>query len=141
MKARRRQHGFTLLEAIVALALFASLGLALFSLINTNLQSLNRIRAHADQADAVRNALDWMELVNPAQTPEGSTEIGDTRIQWQAQTLEPLRDGAGYPGGIGLYQVGLYNTKVTLTYGAGGTFTFNLRQTGYTQVRQPEIPL
>ncbi|MFN7475909.1 MAG: prepilin-type N-terminal cleavage/methylation domain-containing protein [Burkholderiales bacterium] len=43
MKVRRGDFGFTLLEAIVALVLLTTAGLALFSWINNGFDSLQRI--------------------------------------------------------------------------------------------------
>ncbi len=43
-RSQNRQHGFTLIEAIVALVLIATAGMALFSWINSNIITLNRIQ-------------------------------------------------------------------------------------------------
>jgi general secretion pathway protein I len=134
------ERGFSLLEAIVALVVIASSGLALYSWINSNLISLARIEATARRAGAVQNALDLMAQINPAAQTSGNLLINGLTIEWNAEELEPLRDGVGYPGGIGLYQIGLFDTEVRVSQEEREIASFTLRQVGYEQVREFRIP-
>jgi general secretion pathway protein I len=136
------QRGFTLIEAIVALVLIATTGMALFSWINTNIISLNRVQLANAQSGATANVLEYMAGVNPMATPQGSATLGDYRITWDATVEEAARDGAGYPYGLSLYQIALYHTKVTvLQDGSKPWFDFSLTQTGYKRVRSQAAPI
>ena len=130
------QHGFTLLEAIVALALFASTGIALLSWINTNLMSLQRIQQAQQRQQAIQNALVFMETVNPLEKPQGKETIGIYQIDWNATALELPKDGVTSLGGISLFQIGLYETEVKVKVKQDLLAQFTLRQAGYKQVRQ-----
>lgn len=139
--SRRRNRGFSLLEAIVALVLVASTGVAVFSWINVNLITLNRSRAQAVAATATRNALEVMRSVNPGEQPAGSVEIDGWTYEWNATELQPMVNGAGYPGGMSLFDVGLFDTRVRVLHEGSAVADFQLRQPGYKQAREWNPPL
>ena len=137
MNRNRRQHGFTLIEAIVALVLMATTGMALFGWINSNIVTLSRVQEINAQSAATVNAVEYMNSVNPMISPEGQIDLGSFRLLWKAEVVTDLRDGAGYPYGISLYQLGMYQTKVTIQKPEGQFwFAFTLRQVGYKKVRE-----
>lgn len=132
----RRQAGFSLLEAIVALVLISSMGGALFAWINTELQAVERTQAANAQAQATVNALEFMESVNPMLAPQGEAPLADMTLQWQAKANTPVRDGVSYPQGISLYQLAMYDTQVRVSRADGELwFEFTLQQVGYKRVR------
>jgi general secretion pathway protein I len=130
------QRGFTLLEAIVALVLLASTGIALLSWINTNLMSLQRVQQAQQRQQAIQNALVFMETINPLEKPQGKEIIGIYQIDWNATAIELPKDGVTSIGGISLFQVGLYETKIKVMVKKDLLAQFTLRQAGYKQVRQ-----
>lgn len=130
------QRGFTLLEAIVALVLLASTGIALLSWINTNLMSLQRVQQAQQRQQAIQNALVFMETINPLEKPQGKETIGIYQIDWNVTAIELPKDGVTSIGGISLFQVGLYETEVKVMVKKDLLAQFTLRQTGYKQVRQ-----
>ena len=131
-------RGFSLLEAIVALVLLSTSGIAIYGLVNTNLISFRRVHAIDARTVAVRNAIEWVRQINPAGSPEGkgSNESHGLEISWKAHALGPMLDGFGYPGGTGLYQLGLYDTEVVVSREGAELARFTIRQVGYRQVRQ-----
>ena len=76
MRPLRPPRGFSLLEAIVALAILASAGLALFAAMSQSVQMVARAENARLADSAVRNAVAWMETVNPMQTPQGEQRLG-----------------------------------------------------------------
>ncbi len=133
---RRQQHGFTLIEAIVAMVLIATTGMAMFSWINSNLITLNRVQETNAESAATANVLDYMNTINPMLQPEGEADLGAYRLSWKsAPSVEP-RDGAGYPYGISQFQLGLYDTQVSLYKpDRQAWFGFVLQQVGFKSVR------
>jgi len=139
--AHSRQEGFTLLEAIVALVLISTTGMALYSWLNSSLISLQRVESAELRAWAVSNTLQRMRLVNPAEKPEGVARVGsDLQVSWQSTPRQPLQDGVSFPDGIGLYQVGLYDTDVRIERAGRLIGRFQLQQFGYKKVRQWQPP-
>lgn len=137
----RKQHGFTLIEAIVALVLIATTGMALFSWINSNIITLNRVREINAENAATLNAVEYMHNINPMTSPEGQTNLGSYRLSWKAEATTDPRDGANYHFGISLYQLGMYQTKITVQKTDGQFwFAFTLQQVGYKKVRKILVP-
>lgn len=129
-------RGFSLLEAIVALAIVATAGLALFAAMNQSIQMALRAESARKSDTAMRNALAWMEIVNPALTPIGEKRLGSMELEWKSEPVEPPRDAmTGYLQ-AGLYQIGLYDVVVNIRSDDGVSASFHLRKVGYRQVRE-----
>ncbi|MDM8558491.1 prepilin-type N-terminal cleavage/methylation domain-containing protein [Candidatus Parabeggiatoa sp. HSG14] len=129
-----KQKGFTLLEAIVALVLVATVGIALLDWVNTNLISLQRVQAAQQRNDAIRNVLAFMDTVNPLEKPQGEETIGIYKISWNATAIELPKDGVSTTGGMSIFQIGLYDTKIEVHVNDVLTARFTLRQVGFEQV-------
>lgn len=135
-----RNRGFSLLEAVVAIVLISSAGLALFAWINSNLISLDRIREANVRAETKQNALEYMAAVNPMLAPRGKASLGDVGLAWEATAVSPVKDGTNYPMGKGLWQFALYDTEVNVMEASEKPwFSFRLRQIGYKRVRSIEF--
>ena len=109
-----REGGFSLLEAIVALAILASVGMALFAGINQSVQMVSRAE-NARQIDAaLLNSLAWVETLNPAETPSGKQLLGDLEMRWSSQLLEEPQPYFRIAAEGGNAWVGLYRVNVQL---------------------------
>ncbi|RKZ41271.1 MAG: hypothetical protein DRQ49_05715 [Gammaproteobacteria bacterium] len=126
------QRGFTLLEAIIALVLITSTGMALLSWINTNLITLQHIQQTYQRQEAMRNALAYMDTVNPFEKPHGKETVGIYTFQWKANALQLPKKGKG------LYQMALYDTEIEVFHQKTLLALFTLRQIGFKQVYQPQ---
>ena len=135
---QRGDAGFTLLEAIVALVIFSTAGLALFSWINQNLQALARVADVSEEAQAKRNILEYMNEINPMVRATGSTDFGKYNIQWNSTEEIAPRANAGYPIGEGAFLVGLYRDSIVVSRSNGAPwFTFELRMVGFRRAFLP----
>jgi general secretion pathway protein I len=131
--------GFSLLEAIVAMAILASAGMALFAAMSQSVQMVERAEAARERESAELDALAWIQTVNPALQPSGEEQLGDVLLHWSSEPVEPPRDAsAGYLRS-GLYQVGLYRVHLRLERDRQLWAELDLRRVGYTQVREPEV--
>mgnify|MGYP001570751617 FL=1 len=133
----KKQSGFTLLEAVVAMVLISGTGAALLSWINSELGAVSRLQQSNARAEAKVNVMEYMHTVNPMLTPEGNAAFAAFRLSWNAKEVTPVQDGLAYPRGISLYQLALYDTLVRVTSPDGTPwFDFTLRQVGYKKVRE-----
>lgn len=134
-----RVAGFSLLEAIVALAILASAGMALFAAMAQSVKMVQRAEAARERESAQRNAIAWLQTINPARDPDGRVQLGDVLVRWSARPVEPPRDSmAGYLQ-AGLYQVGLYRVHLQLERDGEPLAEMEVRRVGYKQVRKPEV--
>ena len=127
----RRVRGFTLLEAIVALVIFAMGAFSLYGWLSTNLITLDRARSGSEALVVKQSALELLRDVNPMLTPSGEREAGSLQVQWTAEPLQPTRRGSSQIGGPSRYEVGLYQMQVRVRDGGREVGEFSLRQLGY----------
>lgn len=130
----RRVRGFTLLEAIVALVIFAMGAFSLYGWLSTNLITLDRARSGSEALVIKQSALELLRDVNPMLTPSGEREAGALQVQWTAEEIEPAKPSSFQVGGPGIYEVGLYQMQVTVRDGTREIGRFSLRQMGYRLV-------
>lgn len=137
----RGSRGFSLLEAVVAMAIIAGVGMALFSWINSNIEALGRVQDANSRAAATANVLEFMSTVNPMMAPEGKADLGNYRMTWRAAAVTAAQDGTGYPSGVSLYQFALYDNLIAIERTDGTPwFNLTLRQVGYRKVRDVRLP-
>ena len=135
--SRPRARGFTLLEAAVALALFASVGMALYGLFNANLITLLRVQDSSRQVPVVRHAMEYLSSINPVDERSGEFSFNGFDIRWQADLIEPMRKGQNTFGSIGAYEMGLYEARFDIAEGDRPVGTWRLRLVGYKNVAGP----
>lgn len=130
-----RNLGFSLLEAIVALALISLTGTAIFSWLNQSLSNLSTLNRHQAEAIKFDNALAYLKTVNPMQSPQGEVVLGDTTISWTSELVEEPARVVGKRGNPTTYAMALYVMNVRVVEANGRPVTFNMRQVGYLDER------
>ncbi len=124
--------GFTLLEAIVALVILTSAGLALFSWINASFDALNRIEYNNAKAAAEINAMEYLKTVNPMERPAGEVVLGDVSVRWSARPISDVAPNMTDGQTAGPFIVALYETEVSLAAEPRlPRYSFVVRQMGY----------
>lgn len=139
LSAVRRFAGFTLLEGIVALAIFAAGGMALYGLFNTNLIALNRTADVSRQVAAVRNAMHYLSSINPHDKPDGEVGLGGVEVAWTSTLVEPVRQGRTILGERGNFDIGLYEVEFVVADAGRSLGTWRMRVAGYEKVRGQEF--
>ena len=132
---RRDASGFALLEAIVAIVLFAAAGMALYGLFNTNLISLLRVHDVSREGPVVRYAMERLSAVDPRRSEAGSFEVDGFEVTWTARLVEPVRQGQNVMGVLGDFEVGLYDIDFHITDHGRRLGTWRLRRVGFEKVR------
>jgi general secretion pathway protein I len=134
--ANNSELGFTLIEVIVSLVLIASVGMALYSWINSSLGSLNRVKENTFHQEVTRNAMSFMQTINPMTQPSGESDVGFYNISWQSQLVGPPKVGSGLLGGTSLYELALYDTSVHVAFRQEEITAFDMRLVGYRQIKE-----
>ena len=130
--------GFTLLEAIVAMAIFSAGGMALYGLFNTNLIGLGKAADITRREPAVRGAIEHLSSINIREQPAGRFEIGGFDVAWSSNLVEPVRQGQSNAGYVGSFEIGLYDVDIVLSRNGLLEGNYRLRLAGYHQVRQSQ---
>ena len=138
-RSRPRSQGFTLLETMVALVIFTGAALALYALFNTNLVALARAHDVSRQVPAVRHAVEHLASINPREESDGRIELDGLDVAWTATLMQPPRQSQTLTGGLGYYEIGLYEIEFTLSDGDRTLGTWRMRSVGYEKVREPEL--
>ena len=134
-----RSRGFTLLETMVALVIFAAAAMALYGLFNTNLIALARAHDVSRQLPTVRNVIEHLSSINPREEAAGRMELDGVGVSWSATLVEPMRESQTVTGGRGYFEVGLYEVEFTMSDGERSLGTWRIRSVGYEKVREPSF--
>ena len=114
---QRRQSGFGLLEVLVSLVIFASVGFTLLAWLQQSTDTAFRLRTFYQLQDARKTALELVRTINPMQKPKGVVTLGGLRVAWVCVVDGEERVQAGYPAGIGRYRLQLYATTLSVFRG------------------------
>jgi general secretion pathway protein I len=133
----RKQRGFTLLEAMVALVIFSLAAMGIYGWVNANLISLSRLADLAANEQVLNSAVERLKLVDMNKETEGAFNVGDYNVQWHADLVEPWRNGVTAAGAVTIYDLGLYDVKLAFVKDGRERGHFSYRNTVYKQVRQP----
>lgn len=109
------RKGFSLIEALIALAIAAMTLTAIFELQQQMIRGQRRAADAMEQVAAQENALALTRDLNPLEQPEGTIQLpeGDT-IRWSSEPRTEVRTNAGFPTGDGLFQVQLFTVTVEI---------------------------
>ena len=142
-RSERRQAGFGLLEALVALVLLSSIGFTLLGWVQQNLDNMQRMKGFYAEQEARRAVAEWGYALNPMDKPDGEVRIGSIRLTWKSVPIAEKVSQTGYPQGIGLYDVALYDVEVTVFRDSDNTpwFSEKLTTVGHKKVRELGSPL
>ncbi|MGQ2989718.1 MAG: prepilin-type N-terminal cleavage/methylation domain-containing protein [Brevundimonas sp.] len=110
-----RRRGFSLIEALIALAIAAMMLTALFQLQIQMARGQARAAAVLEQVSAQENALALTRDLNPMEEPTGEIVLpqGDT-IRWRSSPKTRSQPNVGFPRGNGMFDVQLFTVTVEI---------------------------
>ena len=113
MRSSRARAGFSLIEALVALAIASMTLMAIFELQIQMARSQQRAALAIEQVAVQENALALTRNLNPMAQPQGRVELPDGDVVvWSAEPKSERRINAGFPAGDGAFEVQLYSVTV-----------------------------
>lgn len=112
---RGPRQGFSLIEALVALAIAAVVLATIFELQIQMVRSQQRAEAALRHVVAQENALALLRHLNPMAEPEGEIRLeGGDAVRWRSEARTRAIRNTGLPIGDGEYEVQLYTVTVEI---------------------------
>lgn len=133
---RARQSGFSVIEALVAIAVLA---VALVPLLTLQIQ-LTRAAEHQqalrERITSQRNAVAVLRDVNFMETPQGVIALhGEMRLSWRARPTSPVVKSTRQGAADGDFEVALYQVEVAISENESVLTTFSLMELGWRRVQ------
>ena len=128
---RSQQAGFSLLEALAAVAIIAAAFLPLMVLQNRLAESAIAIERTELTIKARSAALGYLQSINPMMRPSGEDRIGDARLTWQARPITDALQARDRGGGEGRFIVQLFEIEAELVFKNGQRTSFVVKVTGW----------
>ena len=135
----KKSRGFTLLEAIVALAIFSMVAIGIYSWINTNLITLNRVAEVAATEQVLNSSIERLKLVDMSKETSGRFNVNGYWVDWKAELIEPWKNGITTAGAIGLYDLGLFTIKLSFSKDDRVVGGYEYRHTAIKKVRELKL--
>lgn len=115
MAPRHGRAGFSLIEALVALAIASITLMAIFELQIQMARGQERAQRAIAQSAMQENALALTRMVNPMERPEGVITLpGGETVRWVSTPKGRPMTNAGFPVGQGAFEVQLYTMTVSI---------------------------
>lgn len=130
------ERGFTLLEAMVALVIFSMVAIGIYSWVNTNLITLNRLAEVAATEQVLNSSVERLKLVDMSKETSGRFNVNGYWVDWKAEPVEPWKNGVTAAGAIGLYDIGLMNVSLAFNKDGRDVGGYHYRHAAYKQVRE-----
>lgn len=132
----KHHKGFTLLEAVIAIAIFSIGATALYGWVNSNLITLERVDHINVRSSAIESALGFMSTVDPLTMPEGSVQLGVLRVDWLSVPTAYQGDVLDEQNSKTISQASLIDTDVSVYHQETLISEFSLSLLGVKKVRE-----
>ena len=131
----KKQSGFSLIEAIVALTILAIGTVTLYSWFSVAYDGLLRINDRRDMYEVLRNFEVQIYMMNPQRESEGVYVDNDYQVAWNAWLLEPRSTGVYAAGAPSNFDLGLYSVEFEVSRYGRTLGQFSTRKVGYRTSR------
>ncbi len=129
--APHAQAGFSLLEALVAVAIIAAALLPLLALQGQLTRTVLAVERAGAGAEDMTSALSYLRTLNPTMKPEGTEQLGGAVLSWTAQPVSEERPALDQGGGPGRFMMQLYDIDAAIAYDDGRRVEFSVRALGW----------
>ncbi len=126
-----RSAGFSVLEAIIAVAILAVAFLPLLALQGQMTRTTIALERNEKLITAKRSALAYVSTLNLTRDPRGSLDLGQASMRWTAIPVSEERMVRGAGGDEGRFAITLYDVQVTLDFADQRPQEFTVRAIGW----------
>ncbi len=127
----RRDAGFSVLEALVAMAVLAGALLPLLALQGQFVRTTEALERSEQRLSVQDTALAHISALNLNQTPSGEMTTPYARVRWQSTPAAGPHMGRTAGGFPSRYEVTLYNVDIGIDYNSGASEILRLQGIGW----------
>jgi prepilin-type N-terminal cleavage/methylation domain-containing protein len=125
-------RGFTLIEAIVALAIIGITLIPIMAFITNASRQLSVAADSTQRAFAQQATLGYVETINPLANPTGEAELTRAlQIRWSSQEVVPPSIEPRPGSKAGDMKVGIYRLDISVIRNEKEWFTYSVRKMGF----------
>lgn len=128
------EAGFSVLEAMIAVAILATALIPLLTLQGQFIRSVESFERADVRLEARDSALTLLTSVNLMDYPNGTLDLGRAQMTWKATLAGPAQMSRGDGGTDGRFEMALYDVEVTLIHETDQSETFSVRGLGWRPV-------
>ena len=137
---KQQSYGFTLIEAIVAMAILGAAILPIMALLSQSINQIHKIAESNAKSAAKNSALSVIDPINPMETPNGEIDMGDFNLLWSSELIVPPNKEIKIGTGLAGYKVSFYLVKVELFKENKPWFYFTARKLGHERFKSINGP-
>jgi general secretion pathway protein I len=131
-----KEHGFSLVEAVVALVILSASGIALATWFSLSMENLIRLEEKQRSQLVLDNLFEYFSTLQlKEEKKDEQLDIEDYDIVWSATLVEPEQVGRSLAGTISNFDLALYRIEFTIKKGQVEIGQFQTKKTGFKKVR------
>lgn len=135
MKVKANQGGFSLLEAIVALTILATSGVALFSWFSVTYDGLIRVQEIQARHQLMDDLHAYFSTLNIQNETSQQMQVNGYGVTWSAELVEPKQVGRSNVGGDSNFDLGLYVVEIEIQQDDRLIGKYETQLVGFQKVR------
>jgi len=124
---RKAEAGFSILEALVAIAVLAMALLPILALQGQFVKSVAAIERAESQLSLHQVISEHIRSLNISINSEGQFSTQGADIKWKASPIIEPRRIRGNGGMNSRYKITLYDVQISVKYASGGVDVFNIK--------------
>ena len=133
---KSKQKGFSLIEAVVAMVILASSGIAIASWFSLNMQNILRLEERQKSYIVLDNLYEYFSSIRlKGEVRDQTLKFDGHDVAWSARLIEPIQVGRGISGSVSNFDLGLYEIRFSVSFEGVELGEYQTRRVGFDRVR------
>ena len=131
-----KENGFSLVEAVVALVILSSSGIALATWFSLSMENLVRLEETQKSQLVLDNLFEYFSTLElKSEKKDEKLNLENYEIVWSASLVEPEQIGRGLSGTISNFDLALYAIDFSVNRGPVEIGRYKTKKVGFKKVR------
>ncbi|MFT7222412.1 MAG: general secretion pathway protein I [Candidatus Azotimanducaceae bacterium] len=124
-----------MLEAIVAMTILATSGVALFSWFSASYEGLIRLEEIHEKQQLMDDLDAYFSTLNVRGEQRQEIKVNGFDVIWESTLADSMQQGRNGSGGLSNFDLGLYDVNVSIVKNDREIGDYEMRLVGYQKVR------